>query len=73
MTYLGQFLSALVDVMAMAVTFVVNLISGLIHMIQIIPSALSMLSYGVSSLPPVLTVFATAFISVSVVYLVIGR
>lgn len=73
MSYLGQFLSALVDVMAMAITFVVNFITGVIQMISLIPSALSMLAYAISSLPPMLTVFATAFISVSVVYLVIGR
>lgn len=73
MSYLGQFLSSLVDVAAMLIGLVINFVTGVVQMIQLIPSALSMLSYSVLSLPPLLTVFATAFISVSVVYLVIGR
>lgn len=73
MSYLGQFLSSLVDVAAMAIGLVINFVTGVVQMVQLIPSALSMLSYSVLSLPPLLTVFATAFISVSVVYLVIGR
>lgn len=50
-----------------------NFLLGVAQLVSMIPQALSFLAYGIASLPPVLTVFATAFISISVVYLVIGR
>lgn len=66
-------LTAIVNFFIAVGTLIVNFISGVFQMLQMLPSAISLLSYSVSMIPPVLVVFATAFISVSVVYLIIGR
>lgn len=73
MSALGQFLDSILSVFVMVINLVISFVQGIAQMIVMIPQALGMLTYSVSSLPPVLVVFATAFISVSVVYLVIGR
>lgn len=70
---MAAFLESILSVMGAAVAFLVNLIKGFIQLIEMIPAALSMVSFAITSMPPVLAVFMTAFISVSVVYLVIGR
>lgn len=73
MSSLASFLESILSVLSMLVTLVVNFVRGIVQLISILPVALNMLSYSVSALPPMIIVFATAFISVSVVYLVIGR
>lgn len=73
MASFASFLESILSVLGMAVTLVVNFVRGVIQLITLIPVALQMLSYSLSALPPTLVVFATAFITVSVVYLVIGR
>lgn len=70
---MAAFLESILNVLTMLIAVVVNFVKGVLQLISLIPSALSMLSYSLMALPPVLVVFATAFISVSVVYLVIGR
>lgn len=55
------------------VQIVINFLTGIFQMITIVPKALTMLTYSIAQLPPMLLVFATAFISISVVYLVIDR
>lgn len=55
------------------IAILTNLISGIVQLIWMIPKALSFLLYSISQMPPVMTAFAVAFVSVSVVYLVIGR
>ena len=52
---------------------VVNLLVGIYQMIIMIPSALSMLLYSVGYMPSVILAFAVAMVTVSVVYMVIGR
>lgn len=55
------------------VSFLSNIIGGFIQLVLLIPKALYFIGVAMGSLPAVLTVFAVAFISVAVVYLVIGR
>lgn len=50
-----------------------SLFVGILQMLANIPEAMQMLAYGIASLPPVLTAYAALFISVSVVYLIVGR
>lgn len=69
----GNVLGAIVSVLKAVVILVVNFVTGIFQMLDMLPSAVTLLSYGISMMPPVLTVLATAFISVSVVYLIIGR
>lgn len=52
---------------------ILNLLSGLMQMIIMIPSALTMLTSSVAYMPTILVAFAMALITVSIVYLVVGR
>lgn len=70
---MASFLESILSFLGMIVTVSYNFVTGVVQIVKLIPVALSMLSYSVSALPPTIIVFATAFISVSVVYLVIGR
>lgn len=60
-------------VIASLVQIVLNFLTGIYQMIVTVPKAFTMLTYSVAQLPPMLLVFATAFITISVVYLVIDR
>lgn len=55
------------------VQIVLNFLSGIYQMITTVPKALTMLTYSIAQLPPMLLIYATAFITISVVYLVIDR
>lgn len=70
---MADFFATLGSVIESCVTFLTNLIEGMIQLFLMIPKAVQVLTYSISNLPPVLTVFATAFIGVSIVYLIIGR
>lgn len=52
---------------------ILNILSGLMQMILMIPSALTMLTSSVAYMPTILIAFAMALITVSIVYLVVGR
>lgn len=54
-------------------SFLWNIILGLKYLVTVIPKSLVMLTYSVGFMPTILVAFALALISVSVVYLVIGR
>lgn len=60
-------------VLASLVQIVINFLTGIFQMITTVPKALTMLTYSLAQLPPMLLVFATAFVTISVVYLVIDR
>ena len=66
-------LNAIGDFLYAIVNLLLNLINGVMHMLTMIPSALTMTMNSVAYMPVVLTSFAAAIITVSVVYLVIGR
>jgi len=63
---LGSFFQTLIDM-------VVNLIQQLLTFIMLIPVGVNMLITSVGYLPSILIVFATLSITVSVLYLVLGR
>lgn len=63
---IGNFAYALVQLL-------LNLINGIIHMLTMIPSALTMLMNSIGYMPVVLVSFAIGLVTVSVVFLVIGR
>ena len=50
-----------------------NFISGITQLLTLIPTGLSVLMYSISQMPVVLIGFATALITISVTYLIIGR
>lgn len=70
---MSSIIQAIAAVLVAAVKLIANFFAGLGQMFFMLPDALTLLSYSISMLPPVLVVMATAFISVSVVYLIIGR
>lgn len=50
-----------------------NFLSGITQLLTLIPTGLSVLIYSISQMPVVLIGFATALITISVTYLIIGR
>lgn len=63
---IGNFLYSVVDLL-------LNFINGIMQLLSMIPGALSMVSSSVAHMPTVLVAFAVGMISISVVYLIIGR
>lgn len=70
---MSQVLDSILTFFQSIASFLINLVGGLVQLILTIPKALYFIGVAIGSLPAVLTVFAVAFISVAVVYLVIGR
>lgn len=70
---MSSILSTIGDFLYAVVNLLLNFIGGIIQLLQILPSALSMVMNSVSTMPSVLVAFAVGLISVSVVYLIIGR
>lgn len=63
---IGKFIWAVIQLL-------LNFIDGIAQLISMIPGALAMVTSSIASMPMVLIAFATGLISVSVVYLIIGR
>lgn len=49
------------------------LVTGLVQLFSMIPSGFAMLTYSIGFLPTVLLAFASVAITISIVYLIIGR
>lgn len=73
MNYIIDFLKELGSFFHTLLDMVVNLIQQLITFIMLIPVGVNMLVTSVGYLPSILIVFATLSITVSVIYLVLGR
>lgn len=66
-------LSTIGDFIYAVVNLLINFVTGIIQLLTILPQAVTMLTSSVAFMPSIITAFAIALISVSVVYLVIGR
>lgn len=73
MTYIIDFLKELGSFFQTLIDMVVNLLQQLLTFIMLIPVGVNMLITSVGYLPSILIVFATLSITVSVIYLVLGR
>lgn len=73
MNYIIDFLKELGSFFQTLLDMVVNLVQQLITFIMLIPVGVNMLITSVGYLPSILIVFATLSITVSVIYLVLGR
>lgn len=73
MNYIIDFLKELGSFFQTLLDMVVNLIQQLITFIMLIPVGVNMLVTSVGYLPSILIVFATLSITVSAIYLVLGR
>lgn len=49
------------------------LVTGLVQLFAMIPSGFAMITYSIGFLPTVLLAFASVAITLSIVYLIIGR
>lgn len=70
---MADFLFSILTFITNIGSFTANLVTGVLQLVKMIPEALTLTSTAIGALPPVIAVFATAMVSVSVVYLVIGR
>lgn len=66
-------IQSIIDFFVSIATLLWSLVRGLATMIQMIPSALGMVNTSIASMPLVLVAFASAAITISVVYLIVGR
>lgn len=67
------FLQGLLNFGQALISFVSNLIQGASQMTIMIPSAINMLVQTIGYMPGLLIAFGTAFVTISVTYLIIGR
>lgn len=70
---IADFLNSILYFFGSIAALLINLLDGTAQLLSMIPSALGMVSYSISTMPTVLIAFATGFISISVAYLIIGR
>ena len=68
-----QFFQGIANFFQSLGAFIINILSGLKYLVTVIPKSLTMLTYSLGFMPTVLIAFALALVTVSVVYLVIGR
>lgn len=68
-----QALSGIIDAILSIVGAIQSFCSTLVGFFEMIPAGVSLITGLVSSLPPVLTAFATATIALSVLLLIVGR
>lgn len=68
-----NFFSWFVGIFESIFTFIESLLRGIGDMLKALPSAITFLTSGVGNLPPVVAVFATLTITISVVYLIANR
>lgn len=66
-------LKSILDFFGTLLDFVEYLITGLVQLITMIPSAFAMLTYSIGYLPSVLLAFAAVAITLSIVFLILGR
>lgn len=66
-------LKSISDFLLMVVQFIANLIAGVFALLQMIPTAVSFLTMAIASLPPEIAVIGTALITLSIVFLIVGR
>ena len=67
------FFEWLATLLQIVIDFIVNLIENLIAFFQLVPSVLVFVGSAISYLPSSIMIFATVGITVSVMYLILGR
>ena len=68
-----EFFNWLVSTVSSLVGFVLQIIDGLFRLIGLIPVAVNVLTQSVGYLPSILAVFAGATITISVIFIIVGR
>lgn len=70
---LNNFFTWFVDLVTSLVSFVFQLIEGLLRLIGLIPTAVSVLTNSIGYLPSILAAFAAATITICVIFVIVGR
>ena len=77
MLYLGvgllDWLQAFFDIIMSLVNLAISLVDGIIQLFRLLPIAISVLSNSIGILPSILVAFATATITISVIFIIVGR
>ena len=68
-----EFFKSIINTISTLFDFVSYLINGLVELFAMIPSGFSLLSYSIGFLPTVLLAFASVAVTLSIIYLIIGR
>lgn len=68
-----NFFDWIVDIVTSLWSFLESFFRGLTDLFRIVPQAISYLTSSLGYLPSTLIVFATLTISISVIYLIVGR
>lgn len=66
-------LKSIMDFFGTILDMVKYLVTGLVQLFALIPQAFAMLTYSIGFLPSVLLAFAAVAITISVIYLIVGR
>ena len=66
-------LKSIMDFFGTILDMVKYLVSGLVQLFLLIPQAFAMLTYSIGFLPSVLLAFAAVAITLSIIYLIVGR
>jgi hypothetical protein len=68
-----EFFKSILNAITTAFDMLSYLVTGLVQLFAMIPSGFAMLTYSIGFLPTVLLAFASVAITLSIVYLIIGR
>lgn len=66
-------LQSIMDFFGTILDMVKYLVTGLVQLFALIPQAFAMLTYSIGFLPSVLLAFAAVAITLSIIYLIVGR
>lgn len=68
-----NFFNGVISFFQTILDMVTYLVTGLVQLFAMIPSAFAMLTYSIGYLPSVLLAFAAVAITLSIVFLILGR
>ena len=68
-----DFFQGLIEIIGSLINLLLNLVRGIIQLIFLIPSAVTLLTTSIGVLPSILVGFATATITISVIFIIVGR
>lgn len=66
-------LKSIMDFFGTILDMVKYLVTGIVQLFALIPQAFAMLTYSIGFLPSVLLAFAAVAITLSIIYLIVGR
>lgn len=68
-----DFFKQIADFIGSLIQFVVQMVDGLIRLLALIPKCVTLLTDSIGALPTLLIAFASVTITVSVIFIILGR